>query len=149
MKRIILLPICLLLMACFVSCETDTIDGDGKIEGFWHLESIETLATDSTTDSITDMSKRYFFWSFQRNLLELSDKTEETRILLCRFNVGGGRLTITEVFLPSYGSDVPTTDVSLLKPYGIDKLNATFTYSIDGDNMTLTDERVRLRLKRF
>lgn len=151
MKRILFPILLTLLFTCIVSCETDTIDGDGKIEGFWHMESIESLATDSTVDSVQDMSRKYVFWSFQHNLLELSDKGGEYQQLYCRFKAEDGQLTISEIYIPTYGKDSLATEASLpiIKPYGISKLNSTFSYDIDGGKMTLTGEGVRLRFKRF
>ena len=81
MKRNILLSIIFILtVVSFASCsfETDTIDGDGKIEGFWHMERIDTLVSDSagvsTVVATKDLSRELLFWSFQHKLLELSDK---------------------------------------------------------------------------
>lgn len=133
------------------SLETDTVSGDGNIEGFWHLERIETLATDSTSEStVTDCSKMRLFWAIQHKLLQLTDKDGNYKVLNCRFTVSGGQLTITEVYEASTERvDTPTDNVSLLAPYGITRLNPTFSYTISGSHLTLTDGNTRLYLKRF
>lgn len=139
----------------FVSCsfETDTIDGDGKLEGFWHLERIDTLVTDSagvsTVAATKDLSKDLLFWSFQHKLLELSDKNLVYTNVLCRFTIEGGQLKIGDTFTSGYGVDSPNTNPALLQPYGMSKMNETFTYRVDGGKMTLTDNNIRIHLKRF
>lgn len=138
-----------MLASC--SLETDTVSGDGKIEGFWHLERVETLAADSSAETIvTDYSHLRLFWSFQHNLLELSDKDGNYKWINCRFAISGGQLTINETYIESDNRyDDPTTDLSLLAPYGITRLNPTFSYTISGSHLTLTDGNTRLYLKRF
>lgn len=154
MKRNIFLSI-LFILAVFglASCETDTIDGDGDVEGFWHLERIEALAADSTGTMSTienkDLTNELIFWSFQHKLLELSDKNGLHQNILCRFTADNGHLTIGETYFPSYGQDSLVNDVNLLIPYGITKVNQTFTYNVKGGKMTLTGDNVRLHLKRF
>lgn len=146
---IFLLMVAVSLTSC--SLETDTVSGDGNIEGFWHLELIETLAADSISEPVvTDCSKLRLFWAIQHKLLVLTDKDGNYKVLNCRFTVGGGQLTITEVYEASTERvDTPTDDLSLLAPYGITRLNPTFSYTLSGSHLTLTDGNTRLYLKRF
>ena len=156
MKRNILLSIIFILtVVSFASCsfETDTIDGDGKIEGFWHMERIDTLVSDSagvtTVVATKDLSRELLFWSFQHKLLELSDKNLVYTNVLCRFTTEGGQLKIGDTFTSGYGTDSPNSDPALLLPYGMSKMNETFSYNVDGSKMTLTDKNIRIHLKRF
>lgn len=139
------------LAAC--SFDTDKVSGDGNLEGFWHLERIEYLSTDAagatTVSSVSDLSNQLIFWSFQQKLLELSDKSDETSTVLCRFTANDGNLTIGNVYIPSYDTDSLSTDVSLLAPFGMDQLNETYSYTIHGSMLTLTGSDRRLYLKRF
>lgn len=139
------------LAAC--SFNTDNVSGDGNLEGFWHLERIEYLSTDAagatTVSSVSDFSNQLIFWSFQQKLLELSNKSDETSTVLCRFTANDGNLTIGNVYIPSYDTDSLSTDVSLLAPFGMDQQNETYSYTIHGSKLTLTGSDRRLYLKRF
>lgn len=140
--------VALCLGAC--SIETDTVDGDGDFEGFWHLVQIETVAADSTEEStIQDLSKQRLFWSFQHKLLQLRDFDENNSTYLCRFEIANGQFTITEAYYAVYGNDTLMTDISDLAPYGVMQINVPYSYQIDGSNMTLSYGNTRLRLKKF
>lgn len=135
------------------SFETDKVDGDNDFEGFWHLESIETMPTDSTSEIvIQDFSKGRIFWAFQMKLLQLRDFNDySVPSLFCRFNIANGKITITEAytFNESEQQDVPVTEDSVLIHYGIPTLNTTYDYSIDGSKMILSTSNIRLRLTKF
>ncbi len=45
------------------SCNVETSD-NGPLDGFWHLERVDTLATGGTTD----YSSGYVFWGVQKDL---------------------------------------------------------------------------------
>lgn len=145
----------IILAICFSSCsfETDKVDGDNDFEGFWHLESIETVSTDSTSESITkDYSKQRIFWAFQMKLLELQDfDNDRIPSVFCRFNIVNGKITITEAyrFSDAEQQDVPLDNDSVLIHYGIPALNTTYDYSIDGSKMILSAGNTRLRLTKF
>lgn len=146
----------MLALVAFASCtlEADTVSGDGKIEGFWHLESIETTTTDSVSGTVSstiqDYSAKRVFWSFQRKLLELSDKDGNYDWLYCRFSVADGQLVIGDVYTTNNDRyNAPTTNVSLLLPYGITQLEESFTYSVSGSKLTLTNGNTILHLKKF
>lgn len=140
--------IAICISAC--SLEADNVDGDGDFEGFWHLESIETLSTDSaSTSPVQDLSHQRLFWAFQHKLLQLKDYDEPNRTYLCRFDISNGHFTVTNAYYSSNGDDHAVENDSVLVPYGIPGLNKQFDYSIDGGNMTLTCGNTRLRLKKF
>ncbi len=144
----LLAAVVLVLSAC--SIDTDTVAGDGDMEGFWHLETIQTLPTDSTQSTvIRDLRDQRFFWSFQHKLLELRDYDSGNKTMLCRFAIAGGQLTITEAYIESLGNDQQTTDTTLLAPYGITRLNQPYDYRINGSRMTIDVDTTRLYLKRF
>lgn len=130
MKRFFFLSIFFSVVAlCLSSCETDAIDGDGHVEGFWHLERIETLAADSAgtvrTVAEADVSDKLVFWSFQHRLLELDDKADATDRILCRFTADNGTLTIGDTYVPTYGADSIVSDASILARYGMTHLHQT------------------------
>lgn len=46
------------------SCNVETSD-NGPLDGFWHLERVDTLATGGSTD----YHKGYVFWGVQKDLM--------------------------------------------------------------------------------
>ena len=50
------------------SCEIESSD-NGSLDGFWHLESIDTLATGGRSD----YSKQRVFWGVQYKLLSVNN----------------------------------------------------------------------------
>lgn len=51
-------------MFAFSSCELESSD-NGKFDGFWHLESIDSLENGKTVD----MSKLHVFWGIEYKLI--------------------------------------------------------------------------------
>ena len=66
MGKTIMFLVAVFMSSCLMSCDLETSD-NGKLDGFWHLERIDTLATGRALD----MSGEKVFWSFQVNLLQL------------------------------------------------------------------------------
>ena len=88
MRKYILFPLILFVAVLpFVACELETSD-NGDLDGFWHLVRIDTLATQGTCD----MKQERIFWSFQKDLLKVDDKTGGNSSILLRFNHSGGNL---------------------------------------------------------
>ena len=54
----------------FASCNVETSD-NGPLDGFWHLERVDTLATGGTTD----YSSGYVFWGVQKDLIYIKDSS--------------------------------------------------------------------------
>ena len=52
------------------ACEIETHD-NGKLDGFWHLEKVDTIAT----GGVCDMSQQKVFWSVQAMIIEVSDRS--------------------------------------------------------------------------
>ena len=52
------------------SCNVETSD-NGPLDGFWHLERVDTLATGGTTD----YSSGYVFWGVQKELIYIKDSS--------------------------------------------------------------------------
>ena len=67
--RIGLVP-ALLAAVLVCSCEIE-MSGNGRLDGMWHLVSVDTLST----SGVRDMSEERIYWSFQNRLLELDDKS--------------------------------------------------------------------------
>lgn len=63
MKKTVLTLLTLLL----ISCDYHYLD-NGDLDGFWHIERIDTLGTGGSAD----LSKESRFWKIQGRLMELS-----------------------------------------------------------------------------
>lgn len=138
----------LILIFSFTSCELET-SHNGDLDGFWHLVQVDSLQT----GGVKDTSKDLLFWSFQVNLLELSDHTNLTIIYMARFNHEGGQLKVTQPCL--YNRDkgnelLSEENMSDISPYGLNALEETFRVeNLSGSKMTLSNGTLRLYFKKM
>ena len=65
----------LMALGSLSSCTLES-SGNGDLDGYWHLESIDTLATGKTGD----YSNRRFFWGIEHRLISVSDIDREGRL---------------------------------------------------------------------
>lgn len=86
MAKPILFLTAVFMSLCLMSCDLETTD-NGKLDGFWHLERIDTLATGGSLDTSGDK----VFWSFQVRLLWLQGGSSS---FYFRFNQDGDSLSI-------------------------------------------------------
>ncbi len=134
---------------CLMSCDLETSD-NGKLDGFWHLERIDTLATGGSLD----MSNDKVFWSFQVRLLWLQGGSSSFYL---RFNQEGDSLTIYSPYTNEGheetlgdGGNKPVSDPSVLRDYGMDALETHYKKeALDGSRMTLRSRRLRLMFRKF
>lgn len=138
----------LLAAALLASCDLETSD-NGDLDGFWHLERVDTLSTGGSTD----LSEAKLFWAFEVKLMALQGGSERFYL---RFRQTADSLT---VFTPYYNKgheqgegtgDVPVTDPSALSQYGIDSLEVRYRKeALSGSKMVLRSRRLRLYFKKF
>jgi hypothetical protein len=143
---LIALPALLLLPLALTSCEMETSD-NGKLDGFWHLERVDTLATGGTCD----LSEQLLFWSVQAKLLGVSDRNYRLQSAFFRFEHANGTLRLYEPREDErMEGDPDITDTSLLAPFGINSLDETFSVErLTGSEMVLKTNALRLVFKRF
>lgn len=136
------------LVFSFTSCELET-SGNGDLDGFWHLVQVDTLQT----GGVNDTSKDLFFWSFQVNLLELSDRSYQIPIFMARFNHDNGQLKVTQpcLYNRDEGNEMVTEEnVKDISPYGLNALEETFRVEeLSGSRMTLSNGTLRLYFKKM
>lgn len=136
------------LVFSFTSCELET-SGNGDLDGFWHLVQVDTLQT----GGVKDTSKDLFFWSFQVNLLELSDRSYQIPIFMARFNHDNGQLKVTQpcLYNRDEGNEMVTEEnVKDISPYGLNALEETFRVEeLSGSKMTLSNGTLRLYFKKM
>ena len=96
MKRIKILSFVLPLLTLLCSsCSLETDNDAGRLEGMWHLVSVETISTGVTED----LSEQVVFWSFQAKLLQLEDKTGQINSYLYRFRIDNDQLRLLSPYL--------------------------------------------------
>ena len=128
--------LCLLLL---VSCDIESSD-NGKLDGFWLLNQVDSLSKGTTLD----YSSQRIFWSFQYDLLQLSNLNDNT--IIYRFVRNSNQLNLNNpcMFDRALG-DTLVTDIGVLRPYGVNSLNETFNIvDLSSSNMVLESPVLRL-----
>ncbi len=139
------------LIVSMSSCTIESSD-NGKFDGFWHLEEVDTLAT----GGVTDYSNRHIFWGVQHKLVLIKDYDAES--FYCRFQQTSDSLILSSPYLShghqdngEDGGDIPMDAVSgNLSNCGINHLEEHFCKeSLTGSDMTLRNKELRLKFKKF
>ena len=137
-------------MFAFSSCELESSD-NGKLDGFWHLESIDSLENGKTVD----MSKLHVFWGIEYKLIAATQCDNNTERMFFRFEQTSDSLKITQAFInhghQDNGGDIPLTEVTNdLRYYGINNLPEGFAKeALSGSKMILRSKTLRLKFKKF
>ncbi|MCD8292085.1 MAG: lipocalin-like domain-containing protein [Prevotella sp.] len=139
--------ILILLSALLYSCDTIESSGNGKLDGMWHLTSIDTLST----LGVNDMDQAKIYWSFESKLLELDDKSGANANILFRFKHSNGTLQLYDPYLYNRESgDTPINDVQLLYPFGVDSLETTYNVeTLTSRRMVLSNTALRLHFHKI
>ena len=137
-------------MFAFSSCELESSD-NGKLDGFWHLESIDSLENGKTVD----MSKLHVFWGIEYKLIAATQYDNNTERMFFRFEQTSDSLKITQAFInhghQDNGGDIPLTEVTNdLRYYGINNHPEGFAKeALSGSKMILRSKTLRLKFKKF
>lgn len=141
------LAIATCLLTTLTACEIETHD-NGKLDGFWHLEQIDTIAT----GGVSDVGQQRLFWSVQSKLVELSDHSVlPNPKYIFSFRHSDGALSLFDARISDRREgDVPLTDINIVRPFGVNMLEENFEVeALDGGKMILKSQTLRLRLKKF
>ena len=137
----------------FSSCTLESSD-NGDLDGFWHLESVDTLATGKTED----FSQRYVFRGVEHKFIAVKETDTNREKFYFRFEQTGDSLKITQVYKNHWhqdqgeeGGDIPVDELSDdLQHYGINALPEGFKKeALSGSKMILKSKTVRLKFKKF
>lgn len=136
------------LIFSFTSCELEA-SHNGNLDGFWHLVEIDTLQSGGVKDTSEDL----LFWSFQVNLLELSDHNYNNYIYMARFDHSDGKLQVTKPckYNRYEGNEMLTEEsVNAVAPYGLNALEENFfVEQLSSSRMTLRNGILRLHYKKM
>lgn len=141
------------LLMSLSSCELESSD-NGDLDGFWHLERIDSLDTGKSVD----MSKLHVFWGVEHKLIAARQNDMGKESFYFRFEHTSDSLMITKVYANhghqdrgDDGGDIPLDDVTEdLKYYGVNAIPEGFLKeSLSGSKMVLKSKVVRLWFKKF
>ena len=152
MKKIIGVLSLAVMMLTLSSCEVETSQ-NGDLDGFWHLELVDTLATGGTCN----FADKRVFWGCQYKLIQVADYDYfgDGRGFYLRFEQTSDSLLITSVYRnkwhEDYGGDVLLTEMNdSLRSCGINHLNEHFAKEVmTGGKMQLKSKTLRLRFRKF
>lgn len=149
MKKLFLLLI--VSLPLLFSCTLETSD-NGDLDGYWHLVAVDTL-TNSVT---TDMSKQKVFWAFQKDLLQLrgsTDSEKELQEFYLRFSYDKNMLRLSDIHLRDREKDDPQVDdftMPLIFVYGIMQQQEIFqVLKLNSKEMILQNATVRLQFEKM
>lgn len=136
------LPILLLLLT---ACTFETSGGD-DLDGFWHLTSIDTLATGTTAD----LSQKRIFWSVGAGLIDFRDSDNPADALMSHFShVGDSLFLHTPYHWDRTNQDPILEDTTLLRAYGISQWKQHFLIEqLTSSRMKLQSSGTRLNFKK-
>ena len=142
MKKITFLFAALLLLT---SCEIE-FSNNGKLDGFWQLIAVDTLATQHTSDLKTSGRT----WAFQGRLLEMRDTKGGYSDLYFSFEHRGDSLFLDSPYLADRDvDDIKITDVNIVRPYGVNGLKEGFEIeSLSNNKLILRSKTLRLLFKK-
>lgn len=142
MKKITFLFAALLLLT---SCEIE-FSNNGKLDGFWQLIAVDTLATQHTSDLKTSGRT----WAFQGRLLEMRDTKGGYSDLYFSFEHRGDSLFLDSPYLSDRDvDDIKITDINIVRPYGVNGLKEGFEIeSLSNNKLILRSKTLRLLFKK-
>lgn len=136
------------------SCEMETSD-NGDLDGFWHLESVDTLSTGGSCD----LSEKRVFWGVQHKLISITHyELLGSRGYYARFEQTGDSLILSSFYKNHWhqdkgidGGDIPMTEMNdTLRNCGINHLEELFHKEVlTSSKMVLSTKEYRLRFKKF
>lgn len=149
MKKILSTACIISLLLMLGSCEIETSD-NGKLDGFWQLATITTIAT----EEVEDVTAEGLTWGFQGRLLQLREATLEMGYftnILCRFEQTNTTLTVSS---PVYNNrdtgDPAVEDIAELRRFGISALTETFTIvELTSSRLKLKSPTLQLELRKY
>lgn len=143
MKKITFLFAAFLLLT---SCEIE-FSNNGKLDGFWQLIAVDTLATQHTSDLKTSGRT----WAFQGRLLEMRDTKGGFSDLYFSFEHRGDSLFLDSPYLSDRDvDDIKITDVNIVRPYGVNGLKEGFEIeNLSNNKLILRSKTLRLMLRKI
>ena len=139
----------MILASCGVDFERSK---NGSLDGYWHLVSIDTLATGTTGD----YSKQRIFWSVEHKLLQVKD-IDKGGCFLFRFKQTADSVVLFSPYRTKghendggSGGDELLTDPAPLAHFGINALEESYAKeALDSRKMILCSKTLWLKFRKF
>ena len=142
----ILSALVLCISGMLTGCTLET-SGNGKLDGYWHMTAVDTIATGGTCD----LSQKRLFWGVQAKLINLSDRDDLSYNFWMRFEHAKTTLRLYEPYLNDrLEGDPAIEDAEKLEPFGIEGMEQSFIIEeLKGKKMTLASENLRLHFEKL
>lgn len=120
--------------------------GNGKLDGYWKLKTIDTLSTGNQLDA----SQQLKFLAVQGKILMLDDRGAGLQFIF-QFNHSNGTLTTYDARLSDRTKGDPLLQsTDSIAPFGFNSLEETFTVEqLTGGKLVLNDGTLRLHFIKF
>ena len=146
-KTLVAAAACMMVTSCgLVDFETS---GNGHLDGYWHLTSIDSLSSGNTRD----MHEERVFWSVQGKLLIVysPDFTDTPQRIVCQFTHENKQLAIISPHIfDRAGGDPLVEDIEQLRPFGINKFDERFNITtLTSNHLTIETEALRLNFRKM
>lgn len=125
------------------SCSLDS-DDSGDLGAYWHLISVDTLATEGSCD----VSARRVFWAIQGPILQTYDFSSG-QIYVFHYNHANSTLTLTEPRVNDRTKGDPLVeDPTMLHPVGVHGLEDVFNIEeLGSGKLVIADTAYRLHFR--
>lgn len=145
MKKYIYIIGVTIVMGLFSACDIDSTR-NGDLDGFWVMQRIDSIGNGGTVDVHARNPK--LTYSVSAHLLQLRGADNE---ILMRFSHEGDSLILSEPYSGGWClPDDEVTDVSMLRPYGINRLEEHFyVEALDSKKMILVSKELRLYFRKY
>lgn len=134
------------LTISFPSCEIET-SNNGKLDGYWHLNSVDTLSTGGTLD----LSEETRFWAIQTDLLNVVDRGGTAGNFMFRFEHKDGKLRLYDPHKNAKLEGDPAVEsADSLNPFGVNALDETFNVeTLSNSRMILSTDTLCLHFNKM
>ncbi len=154
-RYLLIIGLMSLSFAILSSCGMAEVSDNGDLDGFWHLERVDTLNTGGVC--LLDEDRR--FWGIQYDLLNFRDADRKVDNLYMRFSHEKGVLRLYHPYVYKWGgeeghervNDWPIQDdFSSLAPFGIRQAEELFEIeTLNHSKMVLKSSSLRLYFRKF
>lgn len=147
MKGMKALGLLVILAFMAASCTLEMSD-NGKLDGFWQLQEMDTISTGGKCDTRDSL----FFWAVQKNLLEIKDPEGAVeKNIVFRFEHVGDSLILTEPYYSNRdSSDIRIDNPEVLNRFGIYHIREPFfVNNLTGSKMELKSDRFLLHFRKY
>ena len=120
---------------------------NGHLDGFWHLDAVDTLSTSGTLD----LTEKRIFWSIQGTVFSLYAPDVAGQQYVSQFSYSGNTFKILDLRIDDRAKGDPKVDdITKVQHFGVNKTNESFTIeNLKHNKMTLRSETLRLQFTKM